>query len=637
VTTTDEVSSRIGRAPVLAARTCARRLAAFGVGEDAVDCDISWFGPARLAPTRAGSEAVVQALSGLMAVHGRDEHRPVRLGLEAGSVAAGMLAAQGVLAAEIGRARGRSVRQVETSVLQSTFMLLSHYLAAATAVGDVIPPTGGTAPGPPFPTSDGYWFEIEVFDAEAWKAFWSRLGAPPEELGRAWTAFRARYYRGTCQLSPGLHAASRGHCVADVAAAAEACGVSLCRVRAYDEVLADPGPFAGDPSLAVDAPVAGDDASLRSEGRSGPGTPHRAAPGTPTVAGTDLPLEGIRVVEATSRMQGPLAGLLCQMLGAEVVRVEPPGGDVGRMVPPFAGDTGSFFLCFNRGKRTVEVDLGRPAGRRELADLIGDADVFLHNWRPGKAGEWGLDAGDLSPRNPGLVYVQASGWGGRDEDRRLIGTDFLVQAFTGAGNGLRPEGEAPVPTRVLLADFMGALVTCEGMLGGLYQRQQRGRGGRVGTSLLQGAMALQAHVFDGLASGPERPSERGPGPERAAGGAAKRREGRPVWGPLDPPIECPDGALVVTADDDDAVRRLCQVCDMAADDGPPAVVEARLAERLAAGPATKWEELLVDAGVPCAVASTDLSALPTDARFSSLFEPLSETCLAPRSPWTILP
>jgi len=138
-------------------------------------------------------------------------------------------------------------------------------------------------------------------------------------------------------------------------------------------------------------------------------------------------------------------------------------------------------------------------------------------------------------------------------------------------------------------------------------------------------MALQAHVFDGLAAGPD------------VGDAAGRREGRPVWGPLDRPLECPDGTLVVSADDDDTLRRLCQVCDMAGDDGPRAAVEARLAERLTAGPAAKWEELLGDVDVPCAVASTDLSALPTDARFSSLFEPLSETCLAPRSPWTMLP
>jgi len=312
-----------------------------------------------------------------------------------------------------------------------------------------------------------------------------------------------------------------------------------------------------------------------------------------------------------------MAGLLCQMLGADVVRVESPGGDVGRMVPPFAGDVGSFFQCFNRGKRTVELDLGRPGGRRELADMAGGADVFLHNWRPGKAEEWGLEAADLAPRNPALVYVQASGWGGRAEDRRIIGTDFLVQAFTGAGYGLHPEGDPPVPTRVLLADFMGALVTCEGILGGLYRREMGGKGGRVETSLLQGAMALQAHVLDGVSGGDE----------------GQRRQGRPVWGPLDFPLECPDGTLVVSADDDEAFRRLCEFCDMAVDDAPHAVVEARVAEHLRAGPAAKWEELLAEAGVPCAVASTELSAVHADFRFSPLFEPIAENCFAPACPW----
>jgi len=543
-----------------------------------------------------------------MAVHGRDEGRPRRLGLEVGSVATGVLAAQAVLAAEIGRARRRPVARVETSVLQGTLLLLSHYLAAATAVGDVVPPSAGTAPGPPFHTGDDEWFEIEVFDAEAWKGFWLRLGAPGEELGRAWTAFRARYYRGTCRLSPGLHAAARAHTVSEAAAAAEAFGVSLCRVRGYSEVLDDPGPTAGDPSTPRDIAAAGT-----------PATGLPAAGVRPAESG--LPLEGLRVVEATSRMQGPLAGLLCQMLGAEVVRVEPPGGDVGRMVPPFAGDTGSFYLCFNRGKSAVEVNLAKPDGRRELADLIGDADVFLHNWRPGKAAEWGLDSDDLAPRSPGLVYVQASGWGGRSEDRRLIGTDFLLQAFTGAAHGLCPDDEAPVPTRVLLADFMGALVTCEGILGGLYRREESGRGGRVETSLLQGAMALQAHVLDGVATGVE----------------AGRRAGRPVWGPLDRPLECPDGTLVVSIEDDDAFMRLSELCQVDLDDGPRAMTEARLAEHLQAGPAAKWEELLDEAGVPCAVASTDLSAMHVDPRFSPLFEPLSESCFAPASPWTLRP
>jgi|GEM_PF-4681452 len=91
---------------------------------------------------------------------------------------------------------------------------------------------------------------------------------------------------------------------------------------------------------------------------------------------------------------------------------------------------------------------------------------------------------------------------------------------------------------------------------------------------------------------------------------------------------------MVSADDDATLRRLGQVCGVATDDAPRPVVESRLAEHLRAGPAAKWEELLVEAGIPCAVASDDLSALHADARFSSLFEPLAEGCFVPRSPWS---
>jgi crotonobetainyl-CoA:carnitine CoA-transferase CaiB-like acyl-CoA transferase len=143
-------------------------------------------------------------------------------------------------------------------------------------------------------------------------------------------------------------------------------------------------------------------------------------------------------------------------------------------------------------------------------------------------------------------------------------------------------------------------------------------------------MALQAHVFDGLSAGRAQQSSPHDG---VASDPAGRREGRPVWGPLDRPVECPDGSLVVSIDDDLAFRRLCDLAGVDGSDGPRAVVEARLAEQLRDGPAGKWEELLVDAGVPCAVASTDLAALHGDPRVASLFEPLSDGCSAPASPW----
>lgn len=561
---------------------------------------ISWHGPAKVAPELPASEATVQALSGLMHLHGRDQGRPRRIGLEVASIAAGTLAAQGTLAALIGRSRGHPVTRVKTSVLEAALVFACHYVAAATTDDETLFPPPQSEPGPPFASSDGRWVEIEVLDPEAWKAFWYHLGAAEADLGRAWALFRARYYTSSCSLPPGLHQATARHSLAELASIAAEHRVSLTPVRHLDEVLAHPGWSAGHPVL--------DDLG------SPPPRTAVASDRGPVPTG-DLPLAGIRVVETTTRMQGPLAGLLLQMLGAQVTKIEPPGGDFGRVVSPSAGGTGSFFLCLNRGKDSVELDLSSPSGRAEMTDLVAGTDVFLHNWRPGKAAQWGLEADDLARVNPTLVYTEASGWGALEGPARLLGTDFLVQAHAGLGDGICPEGEPAVPGRVLLTDCMGALNTCEGMLRGLYRREQTGRGCRVGTSLFAGAMSLQAHVLEAMAGGREE----------------RRRQGRPLWGPLDRPLDTTDGVLVVTADDD-ALRVLCRVCGVS----PGAGADEAVAERLAAGSATEWEQLLVESGVPCMVIDpgADPSALPADPRLGDLFEPLAGTAVVPRSPWS---
>lgn len=610
--------------PALPVQTCARRLAAAGVvavegdasllvwpdapeaGDEAeVRCDLSWWGSARPGG-EPGSEALVQAACGLMHLHGRDLGGPRRIGVEIASVAAGMLAAQALVAVAIGRSRGVPVTDVRTSVLQAGLLQASHYLAAATCPPEEVP-APGPAPGPPFRTADDRWFEIETFDTEAWKAFWLRLGAPAADLGAAWTRFRPRYYRGTSSLPHGFHEATASHSLAEATAAARACGVSLSAVRGYDEVLAAPGALDGFPVLA---PLVPDD------GR--PGTPptHGRAP-TPAPSSANLPLTGIEVVEATSRLQGPLAGLLLQMLGAHVTRVEAPGGDVGRSVPPLAGDTGSFFLCFNRGKATVELDLGTAAGRGELSERAATADVFLQNWRPGKASEWGLGALDLGRVNPRLVYTEASGWSAGSAAARLIGTDFLVQAWTGLGHALHPEPDPPRPTRVLLTDFMGALVTCEGVLAGLYRREREGTGCRVATSLEAGGMALQAHLLVGV----QRGAEEG------------RRRGRPIWGRLDVPLRASDGHLVISVGDVDALHRLGRLCGLDALARPRDELEEDVVRRIGEEPVATWEERLAAVGIPCAAVVTDLAGLTVDPRVVPLFEPLSSTCRAPAAPW----
>ncbi len=576
--------SRTG--PQLAVDACARRLRPLSGLADPPP--ISWFGPAGFPASRPGSEASVQALCGLMEVHGRDRSTPRRLGLEVASVAAGLLAAQGRMAAAVAGLRDRPVPVMETSVLQAGLVLLSHYFVVATGLGDAVPGPPLPAPGPPFLSADGHWFEIETLDAEPWKAFWTHLGAAGADLGRAWTLFRWRYERAACTLPPELHEVTRRYPLAELARAAAAAEVSLTPLRGYPEVLAEPGTEAAHPVL-------------HSPGEASP-RPHGREP----VPG-DLPLAGIKVVEATSRIQGPFAGMLLRMLGAEVLRIQPPEGDYGRAA-----------LCLHRGKDAVRLDLSGPAGRADLVELVTGAEVFLHNWRPGKAAEWDLEFDDLAARRPGLVYANTSGWGDRPEARRLVGTDFLVQAYAGLGHGLHPEDEPAFPSRMILCDLFGGMVAAEGIVAGLYRREQDGRACEVRSSLLAGAMALQAHVLDDLARGKE----------------VGRRDGRPVWGLLDRPVATTDGALMVSADDDERFELLCRLCDVDPAGASRAVTERRIVDRLAEGMAADWEEKLVEAGIAAAVVCGDLATIPADPRLSALFEPVGERGLAPRSPWS---
>jgi len=578
-------------APQLAMETCALRLRNLvGVPADDVPVpELSWHGPAAFPADRPWTEACVQAACGLMEVNGRDQRVPRRLGLEAASVAAGLLAAQGSLAGAVGRLRGLDIPVAHTSVLQAGLLLLSHYFVVATGLGDAVPGPPLAAPGPPFRSADGQWFEIETLDAEPWLDFWSLLGAEATDgdLGRGWTVFRWRYERAQCSLPVGLHEATARYPLAELRRLAVQADVSLTLLRNYADVVVDPGTAPAHPSVLAGEPQAGT---------------RRRAPGNAT-----LPLAGIRVVEATSRIQGPFAGMLLRMLGADVLRIQPPEGDYGRAA-----------LCLHRGKDAVRLDLAAGAGRAELVDLVADADVFLHNWRPGKAAEWDLEFADLAAGHPGLVYANTSGWGDRPQARELVGTDFLVQAYAGMGDGLHPEGDPPFPSRVILCDLFGGLVGAEGILTGLYRSERTGAACEVRSSLLAGATSLQAHVLDDIAGGREK----------------GRRNGRPCWGILDRPLATAAGTLTVGADDDATFRRVCDVCGVDPEGAPRASTEHILAARIGESAAAEWEAQLYRAGVPAAVVSEDLAAVPADPRLAGLFEPVGIGGLAPRSPWT---
>ncbi|WP_295139699.1 CoA transferase [Saccharopolyspora sp.] len=449
-------------APDVASAVAAGQLDALELSDPDVECVVDWSGPVQL-PLH--DEASVQAACGIMHVHGRAAGRPVPLAVDYASTVAGVLAAQGVLAATIARARGARVNSVRTSVAQAALLSVQQYLAAATA--DDPPEEVRAGLRPPFTTADGVRIEVETLNAEAWQRFWRALGAADSAIARGWWPFQQRFATATCGLPAALHDAVGAATHAEIRTAAEKTGISVLPVR--DE-----------PTGPMDLPAC----TLTHL----PGSqPHRLPP-----PGA-LPLDGIVVVESTRRVQGPAAGHVLRMLGADVVRIEPPGGDPMRGVPPMVRDRSARYLALNAGKRVVELDLKTPGGCRGLRELVAEADVFLHNWAPGKAAQLGLDAQDLASSSPGLVYAWASGWGSAMGTDPPLGTDFLVQAHSGLAAAI---SKPAAPSLMTLTDVLGGLVCAQGVLAALLRRLRTGSGSRVDTSLLSAAGVVPRHRTD---------------------------------------------------------------------------------------------------------------------------------------------
>lgn len=447
-----------------------------GDGDRALpECRIGWSGPVRVPMT---GERDVQAACGIMHVHGRATGAPRVLRVDFASVCAGVLAAQAIAAGMLAVLRGGTPVRAATSVAQAAALALTQYVAVATSdPGAGRRPSGAAERTPPFRSADGVRFEIETFAAEKWMAFWTTLGAVRPAIVAGWPPFQQRFATATCALPPALQAAAGTRDYPAVRAAARAAGVSIVEVT---EDAARPLPPLASPwrlrPITLAPAVPGD------------GRTHRPARG-------HAPLGGVRVVEATNRIQGPLAGHLLGLLGAEIVRLEPPGGDPMRGVPPMAGDCSARFLALNRGKGAVEADLKTRAGRATALRLLASADVFLQNWPPGRASLFELDAGDLGAVRPGLVYAHAGGWGEVHPAPQPMGTDYLVQAYTGVAASLAERGRPPAPTLMTVIDVLGALISAEGTVAGLLARTRTGTGVHVETGLADAARLLRdAHA-----------------------------------------------------------------------------------------------------------------------------------------------
>ncbi len=203
-------------------------------------------------------------------------------------------------------------------------------------------------------------------------------------------------------------------------------------------------------------------------------------------------LAGLKVIDLTRVLGGPYCTMILSDHGAEVIKIEPPQGDEVRdWGPPFLGDDASYFLGINRNKRSIGLDLGKPAGRAILLRMLEGADILVENFKPGGMEKWGLGyAADLAPKFPGLIHCRVSGFGGEGPLGGLPGYDAILQAFTGlmSINGDPTTGPMRMGTPVV--DLATGLYSVIAILMALHERKTSGLGQYLDMTLHDCGMAL---------------------------------------------------------------------------------------------------------------------------------------------------
>lgn len=228
-----------------------------------------------------------------------------------------------------------------------------------------------------------------------------------------------------------------------------------------------------------------------------------------SVKSPEQPLSGLRVLELGALVAAPYAGMLLSDLGAEVIKVEPPEGDMAREFPPFVEGESAFFMSVNRGKRSVRLNLKDPDALAWVIRMAQSSDVLLHNYRTGVAERLGLGYDDLKVANPGLVYCAISGFGPTGPMASRPAIDLLFQAESGMLAITGEPGGKPVKVGTNAADVYAATMATACINAALVKRATSGLGCRVDVSLRDAFLALQANWFSSFLATGIQPSRLG--------------------------------------------------------------------------------------------------------------------------------
>jgi formyl-CoA transferase len=328
--------------------------------------------------------------------------------------------------------------------------------------------------------------------------------------------------------------------------------------------------------------------------------------------GNDLPLAGVRVLDVSQVMAGPMCSMLLGDMGADVIKIEPlEGGDQARRAMGFKlkGSDSLGFINMNRNKRSLAINLKSDAGRKVFHRLVETADILVENYRPGATARLGIDYATLKAINPRLVYASISGFGQTGPWAERPGFDLIAQAMGGIMSITGHPGQPPAKAGVPVADIGCALFALYAILSAYIGAQKTGEGQHVDASLFEAAIAFA--VWDiceywgtGRIPGPLGTGHRMSAPYQA--------------------LRASDGYVVIGANSGKLWQSLCEVIDRRdlLADARYATIPDRLANRIAlvealektflTRPAAEWVDLLLGVGIPAGPILNYAEALGSD-------------------------
>jgi formyl-CoA transferase len=322
---------------------------------------------------------------------------------------------------------------------------------------------------------------------------------------------------------------------------------------------------------------------------------------------TKRALAGVKVLDLTRVLAGPLCTMTLGDMGAEVIKVEPPQGDDTRAWgPPEAGGEAAYFLGVNRNKRSLRLDLSKPEARDILGQLIQRADVLVENYKLGTLDRWGFTSAWMEQHAPRTVHCTITGYGETGPKASLPGYDFVLQAegglmsITGAADG------EPTKVGIAFVDITTGLYAVIGILGALQAREVSGRGQKVSVSLFETSLSLLANVASNYLVGGKEPRRYG--------------NGHPNIVPYTT-FATADGVIALAIGNDSQFARFAQLAGHSEWAADPRfaknadrvrnreAIEAEVCAALLMRPTGIWIDSLRSAGIPCGAVNSVSAAL----------------------------